>query len=103
MLNVGRWAFSSALIPERIHPLADDPIDQLRIGQARLARRLREVFVLRQNRIWIRLNEINLVRRRQSQVDTGVAIDSEETIDAFTRFFDAGDHRRLETNGELVL
>ncbi len=36
-----------ASIPQRIHPLADDPIDQLRIGQARLACGLRKVFVFR--------------------------------------------------------
>src|SRR5438270_1795020 len=103
MLNVGRWAFSSALIPERIHPLPDDPIDQLRIGQTCFARRLREIFILGQNRIWICLNEIDFVVRRQPQVNAGVAIDCEQTIDALAGFFDARDHRRLETNRELVL
>src|SRR6266567_3597351 len=103
IFNVRRWTFSSASVPERIHPLPDDTVNQLRIRQARLARRLREVFVFGQNRIWIRLNEINFIGRRQPQVDAGVAIDSEQTIDAFTRFFDAGDQRRLETNGKLVL
>src|SRR5437773_8865556 len=101
--NIGRWTFSSASVPERIHPLPDDPVDQLRIGQSRLARRLGEVFVFGQNRIWICLNEINFVGRRQSQVDTRVAINSEQTVDALTCFFDAGDQRRLETDGELVL
>src|SRR5438876_9146096 len=33
-------SFINLSIPQRIHPLADDSIDQLRIGQARLARRL---------------------------------------------------------------
>src|SRR5437762_9029325 len=103
MFNVRRWTFSSASVPERIHPLPDDPVDQLRIRQARLARRLGEVFVFGQNRIWIRLNEINFVGRRQPQVDTSVAVNSEQTVDALTRFFDAGDQRRLETQGELVL
>src|SRR6266513_3504610 len=103
MLNVGRWAFSSALIPERIHPLPDDPIDQLRIGQTCFARRLREIFVLGQNRIWVGLNEIDFVVRRQPQVKASVAIDGEQAVDALTGFFDARDHRRLETDGELVL
>src|SRR5437879_13536742 len=102
-LDVERWTFSSALIPQRIHPLPNDSIDQLRIGQTCLVRRLREIFVLRQDRIWIRLDEINFIVRCQPQVNAGVAIDSEQTIDAFTRFFDARDQRRLETAGELVL
>src|SRR6267143_3172668 len=103
MLNVGRWTFSSASISERIHPLADDPIDQLRIGQARLACSLRKVFVFGQNRIWIRLDKINFVVRRQPEVKAGVAVDGEQAIDALTGFFDARDQHRLETNRELVL
>src|SRR2546429_2098459 len=103
MWGVGRWPFSSALIPERIHPLPDDPIDQLRRGQTCLARRLREIFVLGQNRIWVGLNEIDFVVRRQPQVKASVAIDGEQAVDALTGFFDARDHRRLETDGELVL
>src|SRR5438105_7746439 len=103
MLNVGRWAFSSALIPERIHPLPDDPIDQLRIGQTCFARRLREIFVLGQNRIWVGLNEIAFVVRRQPQVKASVAIDGAQAVDALTGFFDARDQGRFETNRELVL
>src|SRR5438105_3635040 len=103
MLNVGRWMFSLASIPQRIHPLPDDSVDQLRIWQARLARRLRKIFVLRQNRIWIRLDEINFVGRRQAQVNAGVAINREQTINAFTRFFDARDQRWVEPLGELIL
>ena len=64
MLDVERWAFSSALIPQGIHSLPDDAIDQLRIRQARLSRRLGEIFVFCQDRIWIRLDEINFVVRR---------------------------------------
>src|SRR5206468_12883556 len=68
-----------------------------------LATGLREIFVLRQNLIWISLNEITFVARRRPQVDASVAINSEQTVDALTRFFDAGAQCRLETDGELVL
>src|SRR5437870_10381731 len=56
-------------IPRRLHPEPDDPVDQLRIRQARLARRLREVFVVREMGIRVGLNEIDLVLHRQPQVD----------------------------------
>src|SRR5207253_5531227 len=39
-------------IPNRLHSVPNDPVDQLRIRQARLARREREVFVLREMGIW---------------------------------------------------
>ena len=46
--------------------------------------------------IWIRLDEINLVGRRQPQIDARVAVDREQTIDAFARLLDVGDERRVE-------
>ena len=90
-------------IPNRLHSVPNDPVDQLRIRQARLARREREVFVLREMGIWVRLDEINLVGRRQPQVDARVAVDCEETVDAFARLLDVGDERRVEPLGELIL
>ena len=71
-----------------------DPVDQLRIRHAGLARRKREVLVLRQNGIWVRLDEINLVGRRQPKVDARVVVDREQAVDAFTRLLDVGEDRR---------
>src|SRR5260370_20651936 len=71
-------------------------------GTAALSRRKREVLVLRQNGIRVRFNEINLVSRRQPQIDACVAVDSEQTVDAFARLLDMGDERWVEPLGELI-
>src|SRR5438093_9674707 len=89
-------------ISNRLHPVPDDPVDQLRIRQARLACRKREVLVLRQNGVGVRLDEINLVGRRQPQVDARVAVDRKQSVDAFARLLDVGDERRVESLGELI-
>src|SRR4030095_6240752 len=66
-MDIGRrWTFGvcSASIPQRIHPLPDDAIDQLWIGQACLTRGLRKIFILGQDWIRICLDKIDFVFRR---------------------------------------
>ncbi len=87
---------AAASIPKRFHPEPDDPVDQSRIRQARLFRRLREVLIRGEMGIWVRLDEIELVLRRQPQVDARVAVDREQTVDAFARLLDLRDKRRVE-------
>src|SRR5437763_6946325 len=90
-------------ISNRLHPVPDDPVDQLRIRQARLACRKREVLVLRQNGIRVCLDKINLVVRGEPQIDARVTVDGEQAVNAFARILDTRDQRRVEPFGELVL
>ena len=47
--------------------------------------------------------KIDLVRRREPQVDARVAIDRQQTVDAFARLLDLRDERRIKALGELIL
>ena len=64
-LDVGRWTFSSS-IADCLYPLPSDSLDELRIGQTCLTGCEREVFVVCQNGIRVRLNEVELVLRREA-------------------------------------
>ena len=48
--GIRRSPFAVRLASNRLHPLPDDPIEQLRIRQSRLPCRKSEVFVRRENR-----------------------------------------------------
>ena len=83
--------------------MPDDSVDQFRVRKAGLVRRKREVLVLRENGIWVCLNEINLIVRGEPQVDARVAVDGKQAIDPFARILDMRDQRRVEPFAELVL
>jgi hypothetical protein len=68
-----RFSFSVA---NGFYPLPSDPIDELWIRQAGLSGCESEVFVVRENGIRIRLNEIELVLGREAQIDSRITIDS---------------------------
>src|SRR5437588_5912480 len=91
------------LSPDRVHSEADDSLNQLRVAEPGLASRQREIFVSGEVRIRIRLDEIDIVVETQPQVDARVAVDGEQTVDAFASLLDLGDERRVEIVGELVL
>ena len=61
-----------------------------------------EVFVVRENRIRVRLDEIELVFGCQAQIDSRVAVDCQQSVNLFTFLVDTNDKRRIEL-GEMVL
>src|SRR5204863_7301632 len=54
-------------------------------------------------RIWVSLYEIRLVVWREPQIDTRVAINREQTVDALAHLFDLGTKLRIEILGKLIL
>src|SRR6266496_2554739 len=90
-------------IANGIHPLPDDPLDQLWIRHACFPGCEREVFVVCENRIWVGLDEVELVLRREAQIDAGVTVNCQQTINVFTRVLNIRDKRWIEIFGELVL
>ena len=58
--------------------------------------RVREVFVVRENRIRVRLDEIELVFGCQAQIDSRVAVDCQQSVNLFTFLVDTNDKRRIE-------
>ena len=64
---------------------------------------MREVFVGGEDGIRIGLDEIDLVVRREAQVEARVAVDGQQVVDAFAGLLDLRDDRGVESFGELVL
>src|SRR5262249_9742302 len=74
-----------------------------RIWKVGLGRREREVFIVCENWIWVRFDEINFVLMRQSQIETRVTVNCQQSVNVFTGFLDVGDKRWIEVFGELIL
>src|SRR5215467_16176884 len=90
-------------IANRVHPLSDDPVDQLSVRQTGFRRGKCKIFIAGEHWIWICLDEINLVVWRQPQVDARVTIDGKQTINTFACFLDIAHELRIEVFGELIL
>ena len=71
-LEWSRFPFSVA---NCFYALPSDPIDQLRIWQPCFPGCESEVFVVCENGIWVRLDKIQLVLRRKTQIDSRIAVD----------------------------
>ncbi len=82
--------------------MAQDALDELRIGQPGLQRGQGKVFVGREDGIGIGLDEINLVVHRQAQVHARVAVEREQAVDAFAGLLNVACHGGIEIFGELV-
>ena len=80
-----RFSFS---IADCFHPLPSDSVDELRIWQACLSGCEREVFVVSENGIRVRLDEVELVFGCQAQIDSRVAIDCQQSVNLFTVLLD---------------
>src|SRR6266540_5326421 len=108
---IWRWKVSANLPkgqPGRLFPCsleaeADDALDQLRVGEAGLHGGLREIFVLGEDGVGVRFDEIDFVVRSHAQVEARVAVNGEEVIDAFAPLLDVRGERGIESLGELVL
>src|SRR5947208_13737512 len=72
--DIARLANALSATPTRSHPELDNRLDQLRILQARFLGCLCEVFVGREMRVRVRLDEVNFIVRRQSQLDPRVTV-----------------------------
>ena len=83
--------------------MADDPLDEFWIRQTCFAGCEREVFVVGENRVWIRLDEIKFVLRREAQIDARVAVNGEQSVDVFTRVLNIRDKRWIEIFGEFMV
>src|SRR5882724_10923783 len=101
MLDVEQSRFSFS-IANCVYPLPGDSLDELRIWQACLSGCEREVFVVSENGIRVRLDEIELVFGCQAQIDSRVAVDCQQSVNLFTFLVDTNDKRRIEL-GEMVL
>src|SRR5437868_4600498 len=53
--------------------------------------------------IWIRLDEIEFIVRRETQIDARVTVDREQTINLFAGLLNFLDQRRIEIFRELAL
>jgi hypothetical protein len=102
-LNVGTFAPSGAADQpsNRLSSVPDDPVDQLRIRQASLARRKREVRP-RENRVWVRLDEIDPLGRRRRRSMRALAVDRADGR-CVARLLDVPTSAGVEALGELIL
>src|SRR6266516_6466162 len=102
MLDVEQPRFSFS-IANCFYPLPSDSFDELRIWQACPSGCEREVFVVSENGIRVRLYEIELVFGCQAQIDSSVAVDCQQSVNLFTSLLDICDERWIEIFVELVL
>jgi hypothetical protein len=80
----------------------DDTADELRVFEAAGAGGLSEILVAGEGGVGIGFDEDDFVVWGEAQVETGVAVDAEEAIDATAELFDAARDDRIELIGELV-
>src|SRR5438477_6824630 len=90
-------------IANGIHPLPDDPLDKLRIQEPCLAGWEREVVVVGEGRVWVRLDEVEFVFGREAKINSCVAVNCEQSVNVFARLLNFRDERRIEVFGEPVL